>query len=54
MPLLEHVWKRLCGPEIRCIIRVLDALDSEAVSSEQLASEAHRLVTRELASHSPS
>jgi 1-acyl-sn-glycerol-3-phosphate acyltransferase len=54
MPLLEHVWKRLCGPEIRCIIRVLDALDSEAVSSEELASEAHRLVTRELASHSPS
>lgn len=54
MPLLEHVWQRLSGPEIQCVIRVLDALETEERSSEELASETHRLVIRELASQSPS
>ncbi|MCS6900906.1 MAG: 1-acyl-sn-glycerol-3-phosphate acyltransferase [Myxococcales bacterium] len=55
MPLIEHVWKRLCGPEIRCVIRVLDTIDTKASSSsEELAIEAHRRVARALAAHAPS
>jgi 1-acyl-sn-glycerol-3-phosphate acyltransferase len=54
MPLIDHVWRRLCGPEIRCVIRVLDAIETEDSSSEELAAEAHRRVARELAAHAPS
>ncbi|MCU0658565.1 MAG: 1-acyl-sn-glycerol-3-phosphate acyltransferase [Polyangiaceae bacterium] len=53
-PLLQHVWSRLSGPELRCVIRVLEPIESDAQTSEALASESHRLVSRELASHAPS
>lgn len=54
MPLLEHVWKRLCGPEIVCVVRVLSPVDTSELPSEELAAEVHRLVARELAAKSPS
>lgn len=53
-PLVDHVWKRLCGPELRCEIRVLGAFSTETRSTEELATEAHRLVLRELAAQAPS
>jgi len=54
MPLLDHAWRRLCGPQICCVIRVLPAVETDELSSEALAVEVQRQVARELAAQSPS
>jgi 1-acyl-sn-glycerol-3-phosphate acyltransferase len=54
MELLPHVWRRLCGGEVRCVIRPLAPVGGDDSTAEESAEQARRQIARELAAHQPS
>lgn len=54
MPFLPHVWKRLCGDEITCVVRSMTPIGGDDATAEETAEQARRLIARELAAHQPS
>ena len=54
MELLPHVWRRLCGGEVQCVVRPLAPVGGDEATADESAEQARRQIARELAAHQPS